>query len=92
MAIQQRTVNYAKELDDVAKLPADMIRAIRAAKAAGLSTAQIVMQVSAAEFTEFVDAVSGFTDISSEFQVDPGTCYRTLGYQAGDTAAALLGQ
>lgn len=88
--IESRTVNFAKEVDDVAVLFPTLIASIKEKLAKGESITQIVMETATEDFQLFVAAVAGVTNVPDELKADRKVVLATLGYRLGETADALL--
>lgn len=85
-----RTVEYAKEIDDIAKLPAEMIREIRKLKTEGKTLMEIVAALSVGKFQQYVEAVMGFDQLGHEMTEHRTVALQTIGFRTGDLVDALL--
>lgn len=90
--IESRSVDFAKEVDDLAVLFPTLITAILAKKAQGKSVVQIATELATEDFQLFVAAVAGVGDISTEVAASRKAVLATLGYRLGETADAILGK
>lgn len=82
MAILQKQVSYAKELDDVLVAAVSLLQQIRDKKS--------IPDIITTEFQAVVDAVNGIGDVKNELAADRKVCLETIGYRIGDIVDAIL--
>lgn len=82
MAIEDRTVKFAKEVDDVALLFPKIVKAIK--------SGQGIVELSAGLFQDLVTAVQGVDQIGQELKDNRQVVLETLGYRTGELADAFL--
>ena len=82
MAIEDRNVKVAKEIDDIMLLVPEIVRQIRAGK--GLA------ELASMEFSALVAAVQGLDQVSAELKADRKVVLQTIGYRSGEIADAFL--
>lgn len=83
MAIEQKQIDYAKELDDVLVLLVDLLKEIKAGKS--------VAQIATDELQDLFTAVAGVSDIPSEFATSREVALQTAFYRTASIVDTLLG-
>lgn len=81
--IQQKQIDYAKEVDDVMVALVGLVSDIKAHASAGT--------IATDAFQNVIAAVSGLSQLSVEIAANKKVCMETVGYRVGDLASALLG-
>lgn len=84
MAIETKTINYAKETDDVFVLFLNIVKKAKAGEP--------VAQVASEELQDLFTAVSGIGDAPSEFSVDLEASLQTAFSRSVSIALALAGR
>lgn len=80
--IQEKTVQYAKEIDDVLVL---VVKIIEMAKAG-----QDVMAIASGAVAPLIDAVAGIQGAGEELSLNKKVVFETVGYRVGEIAGALV--
>lgn len=88
--LETRMVEFTKEIDDIAKLPAQMISSIKTLSAEGKSIVEIVATLAQSQFSDYVAAVVGFGELSHELTDHRKVAFQTIGYRTGEMVDALL--
>lgn len=88
--LDTRTVEFTKEIDDIAKLPAAMISSIKKLSAEGKSVVEIVAELAQTQFADYVAAVIGFGEVGHEIAEHRKVAFQTIGYRTGEMVDALL--
>ena len=82
--IQTKTVEYAKEVDDVAVLLVNIVRQARAGKG--------VSEIASGAVTDLVNALAGIDQLDDEAETNRKVVLQTIGYRSGELADAILGE
>lgn len=82
MAIEDRSVKVAKEVDDVVALLPKIVKEIRAGKG--------VVELSATVFGDLVAAVQGVDQVGEELKANRQVVLETIGYRTGELVDAFL--
>lgn len=81
--IQQKQVDYAKELDDVLVAVSVLLRDVKAKK----STNEIVADA----LQGVMNAVAGLDQVGAELAANKQVALQTVGFRVGEIAGVLLG-
>ncbi len=81
--IQTRTIQFAKEADDVLIFVIELIKDLKAKK--GLP------EIAAENLPNLMQAMSGLDQIEGETSADRTVVAQTVGYRIGELTTALLG-
>jgi hypothetical protein len=83
MAVEQRQVMIAKEVDDVALLLVEIVKQVKSGKP--------VAEMAAGVMDELVQAISGVDQIDDEWKEDRSAVMATMGYRLGELTDAIIG-
>ena len=84
MGIEKRSVDFAKETDDVMVLLAQLVRDIRAGKSPG--------DIASTNVGNLVTALAGVDQVQGEVELHRKVALETIGYRLGDLTDAILGE
>lgn len=84
VGIQKREVEYTKEIDDVAVLLVNIVKAARAKKSAG--------EIAAGEVQDLLNALQNVDDVDDELKANRKVALQTIGYRSGELTDAILGE
>lgn len=82
MAIEQKSVAYAKEIGDVMVLAVGLVAGIKAGKQ--------IQQLAAEELPALMTAISGVDQAPAEVKADLKAALSTVGFHTGELAAILI--
>lgn len=80
--IQQKQVDYSKELDDVMVLVVGLVADIKGGKS--------LAEISADALPNLMNAVAGANSVPEELAASRKVALQTIGYRSGELADALL--
>lgn len=80
--IDQKTVSYAKEVDDVMALVVGLVRDVRQGKP--------VVDIISENIQPLINAIGGLDGVQSEIDGNFAVVAETVGYRVGDLVSALL--
>jgi len=90
MSIIKKELEIAKELDEVAELPAFMIGEVKKYKAEGKSTAEILSLLGASSVAKIITALDKVDQIDDEYEENRAAFMGTAGYRSGQLVDALM--
>lgn len=76
--IEQKQIEYAKEIGDVGKLLVQVVKVIKKREELGES------------IDELVNAIDNIGDVSDEMAANPTAAYQTMGLHLGELVGELL--
>jgi hypothetical protein len=82
MAIEQKQINYAREIDDVVWLLVSLVKDIKAGKT--------IPEVVAGSVSSLVAALNGLDQLDDEIAANKQVAFQTIGYRVGELAGAIL--
>lgn len=82
MAIEQKQINYAREIDDVVWLLVSLVKDIKAGKS--------IPEVVAGSVSSLVAALNGLDQLDDEIAANKQVAYQTIGFRVGELTAAIL--
>lgn len=82
MAIEQKQVEYAKEVDDVLVLLVELVKDVKAKKDLGA--------IAAENLPNLMAAITGADQVGAEVQANKAVVLQTVGHRLGDLASVFV--